>query len=113
MSFHCSPAAGPVMVKLRFEREKVRESGEGFVVVTDETDLEVHASEGLEIFKFQVGDLLSWSCVHVVCLVNREIYQRTRGTGTLQATACGNPPKRLSLSLFTPQVCDLDECFSP
>lgn len=42
------------MVKLRFEREKPRESGEGFILVAQETDVEVHAAEGLEIFKFQV-----------------------------------------------------------
>lgn len=42
------------MVKLRFEREKPRESGNGFVLVAEEAELEVHASEGLEIFKFQV-----------------------------------------------------------
>lgn len=70
MSFHCSAATGPVMVKLRFEREKARESGEGFVVVTEETDLEVHASEGLEILKFQVGELLQWSFVRVFCPAN-------------------------------------------
>lgn len=49
-----SSTGGPVMVKLRFEREKPRESGEGFILVAQETDVEVHASEGLEIFKFQV-----------------------------------------------------------
>eukprot|EP00752_Nemacystus_decipiens_P003103 g2874.t1 len=49
-----SAAAGPVMVKLRFEREKPRESGNGFVLVAEEAELEVHASEGLEIFRFQV-----------------------------------------------------------
>lgn len=42
------------MVKLRFEREKPRESGNGFILVAEEAELEVHASEGLEIFKFQV-----------------------------------------------------------
>ncbi|CAM9281638.1 unnamed protein product [Ectocarpus sp. 8 AP-2014] len=45
------------MVKLRFEREKPRESGEGFILVAQETDVEVHAAEGLEIFKFQVLSL--------------------------------------------------------
>lgn len=49
-----SAAGGPVMVKLRFEREKPRESGNGFILVAEESELEVHASEGLEIFKFQV-----------------------------------------------------------
>lgn len=43
-----------MLVKLRFEREKPRESGNGFVLVAEEAELEVHASEGLEIFKFQV-----------------------------------------------------------
>ncbi|CAN0115449.1 unnamed protein product [Ectocarpus sp. 12 AP-2014] len=52
-----SSAGGPVMVKLRFEREKPRENGEGFILVAQETDVEVHASEGLEIFKFQVLSL--------------------------------------------------------
>lgn len=42
------------MVKLRFERQKPRESGQGFILVAEEADVEVHASEGLEIFKFQV-----------------------------------------------------------
>lgn len=42
------------MVKLRFERQKPRQSGEGFVLVAEEMELEVHPSEGLEIFKFQV-----------------------------------------------------------
>lgn len=54
-----SAASGPVMIKLRFEREKPRESGQGFILVAEETELEVHASEGLEIFKFQVSKLLS------------------------------------------------------
>eukprot|EP00903_Cladosiphon_okamuranus_P017573 g16186.t1 len=49
-----SATGGPVMVKLRYEREKPRESGNGFILVAEETELEVHASEGLEIFKFQV-----------------------------------------------------------
>ncbi|CAM9150392.1 unnamed protein product [Scytosiphon promiscuus] len=52
-----SAAGGPVMIKLRFEREKPRESGQGFILVAEETELEVHASEGLEIFKFQVLSL--------------------------------------------------------
>lgn len=43
-----------MMVKLRFEREKPRESGNGFILVVEEAELEVHASEGLEIFRFQV-----------------------------------------------------------
>lgn len=49
-----SSTRGPVMVKLRFERLKPRQSGEGFLLVAEEADLEVHASEGLEILKFQV-----------------------------------------------------------
>ncbi|CAM9575191.1 unnamed protein product [Hapterophycus canaliculatus] len=52
-----SAAGGPVMIKLHFEREKPRESGEGFILVADETELEVYASEGLEFFKFQVLSL--------------------------------------------------------
>lgn len=43
------------MVKLRFERDKPRESGEGTVLVMEEVELEVHPTEGLDIFKFQVG----------------------------------------------------------
>lgn len=50
----CSAAAGPVTVKLRFERERPRENGNGFILVAEEVDIDVHASEGLEIFKFQV-----------------------------------------------------------
>lgn len=42
------------MVKLRFERLKPRQSGEGSILVAEESDLEVHGSEGLEILKFQV-----------------------------------------------------------
>ena len=49
-----SAAGGPVIVKLRFERKKTRESGEGFILVSEETEIEVHPSEGLDIFKFQV-----------------------------------------------------------
>lgn len=49
-----SAAGGPVVVKLRFELQKPRESGQGFILVSQEADIEVHPSEGLEIFKFQV-----------------------------------------------------------
>lgn len=45
---------GPVTVKLRFDREKLRENGNGTILVAEEVELEVHPSEGLEIFKFQV-----------------------------------------------------------
>lgn len=45
---------GPVTIKLRFERERPRMSGSGSILVAEEVELEVHAAEGLEIFKFQV-----------------------------------------------------------
>lgn len=47
----------PVMIKLRFERERPRESGSGSILVAEEVELEVHAAEGLEILKFQVCTL--------------------------------------------------------
>lgn len=60
-----SAAGGPVMVKLRFEREKPRESGTGFILVAEEAELEVHASEGLEIFKFQVRKTAVYACLRL------------------------------------------------
>lgn len=108
VSFHCSAATGPVMVKLRFEREKARESGEGFVVVTEEIDLEVHASEGLEMFKFQVGELLPWSFVHVFCPENQEIYPFTR---CRYIASCRlREPSQTALRR---KYSDLDKCFPP
>lgn len=52
--FECSATAGPITVKLRFEREKPRQSGDGFILVSQEEDIEVDAVEGLDIFRFQV-----------------------------------------------------------
>lgn len=48
------------MVKLRFEKERPRASGYGNILVNEEVDLEVHASEGLEIFRFQAS---SWQAL--------------------------------------------------
>lgn len=49
-----SAMGAPVIVKLRFGRERRRQSGDGFILVGEEADVEVLPNEGLEIFQFQV-----------------------------------------------------------
>lgn len=66
---HSVPTA-PVMIKLKFDSERPRKSGEGSITVTEEVELEVYPSEGLEILKFQVTMPSLWggsSCVSWCC----------------------------------------------
>lgn len=49
-------------VKLLFDQEKLRKDGNGFIRVSQEAEVEVHASEGLEIFKYQVIFVIAFHC---------------------------------------------------
>eukprot|EP00611_Tribonema_gayanum_P022563 TRINITY_DN454_c0_g1_i2.p1 TRINITY_DN454_c0_g1~~TRINITY_DN454_c0_g1_i2.p1 ORF type:complete len:1026 (+),score=334.69 TRINITY_DN454_c0_g1_i2:184-3261(+) len=45
---------GPVTVKVKFVRERVRESGTGKILVSEEVELEVDPSDGLDVLQFQI-----------------------------------------------------------
>ncbi|KAG5179289.1 putative peptide n-glycanase [Tribonema minus] len=45
---------GPVTVKVKFVRERVRESGTGKILVSEEAELEVDPSDGLDVLQFQI-----------------------------------------------------------